>query len=207
MGQLGRGHRLADPVVALGGSFVGAQPGDEDRQGAEQPGGFSCHPHQSAPRVEVRERDAGRDGGRLALQGHAEQGVEGQGEHQVGDTDAMVVPPRQRVDGNGGPEEQAADDQKMQVDDLVHRLVVEAVGVQAGEVQHEQRQPVQGPGHQRVRQHAGRATVQTLSRVVCTGRLLACRASVMGADRARKMGAIIPMKMCWMVWMVKLVSS
>ncbi len=57
----GRGG-LVDPVGALGGSLVGAQPLHEDDQGSEQAGGLAGDPHQPAAGVQVGEGHPRRRG-------------------------------------------------------------------------------------------------------------------------------------------------
>ncbi len=162
MGQ-GRGGRgLVHLVVAFGRPLVAAQPADEHSDGAEEPGGLSRHPQQATTGVQIGEADARGDPGRLALEGHAEDGVAGQEEDEIEHPQPVPHGLSESVDADRGPEEHAPHDERSQIDEQADQVVVEGVGVERAQVQHEEGKAVDRPGHRRLGQDSGRRALDDL---------------------------------------------
>ena len=200
-GQLPGVGLRRDPVVAPGRPLVGAKPLHEDGQGAEEADGLPGDPHQAAAGVQIGQRDARGDRGGLALERHAEDGVE-RAWREAGTASAIqcAVGLGRGSMADGRPEEQAAHDQLCRWTRADGASGCSGCRRTGWRSRGEQGHPVQRPGDRRVATAAlPTGLCSTLRIAVCTRRLLACRARVIGADRARKIGATMPIRMCWTV--------
>ena len=144
----------------------------------------------------------------LAHDRDAEEGVERQRQHQQQQPERVAHPARDRVDADDRREEQGADDDEVQVHQLVQEVRVQGRVVPAGEVERPRADHEQGEGQRREGQHLGHARVQHRAAAPPRGRLGRVRsASVTGAPSAQKTGTTIDSTMCWTMCTLSSVSS